>query len=304
MTISDVYTRYQEPVKVGRISYINVAPIYYDFDYGLKPPWLDMLSAPPSVLNHMMSNELLDISPVSSVAYAEHCSEWLLLPDLSVSCMGRVMSVVLASHLPFEMLHNKKVMLTDDSASSAKLIELLFSLNHITPLFKKGTIKTPEDIDEDASAVLVIGDAALNINWSQQYDYVWDLGSMWKQLKDLPFVFSVWAVRKSFAERRPEVVSSVIELFHLSKKKGTKEIERVIVSGVEKLGIDTAVCRKYYKKLCYDFGELQKKGLMNFFDDLFKEHLISKKVRLSFFQNDLYSSLDKKRQASYFKGLI
>ncbi len=284
MTISDVYTRYREPVKVGRISYINVAPIYYDFDYGLKPRWFDMLSAPPSVLNHMMSKELLDISPVSSVAYAEHCSEWLLLPELSVSCTGRVMSVVLASHLPFEMLHNKKVMLTDDSASSAKLIELLFSLNHITPLFKKGTIKTSEDIDEDASAALVIGDAALNINWSRQYDYVWDLGSMWKQLKGLPFVFSVWAVRKSFAERRPETVSSVIELFHLSKKKGTKEIERVIVSGAEKLGIETAVCRKYYKKLCYDFGELQKKGLMNFFDELFKAHMISKKVHLSFFE--------------------
>ena len=284
MTISDIDTRYQEPVKIGRISYINVAPVYYDFDNGLNPPWFHMLSAPPSVLNNMMSNGLLDISPVSSVAYAEHLNEWLLLPDLSISCMGKVMSVVLASHLPFEMLHNKKVMLTDDSASAAKLTELLFALNHVTPLLKKGPLKTAGDIDEDATAVLIIGDAALNINWSHQYDYIWDLGSMWKKIKGLPFVFSVWAVRKSFAERRPEVVSSVIDLFHLSKKTGNKQIECVIVSGAEKLGIDATVCRKYYKKLCYDFGELQQEGLMAFFDDLFKKHIISNKVRLSFFE--------------------
>jgi len=284
MKKSDFYNLYKEPVKVGRISYINVAPIYYGFDNGLKPSWLNMLSASPSILNNMMSKGLLDISPVSSVAYAQYSSEWLLLPDLSISCMGSVMSVLLASRLPFEMLHKKKILLTDDSASAAKLIELLFALNGIVPLFKKGSIKEPDSIDKDISALLIIGDAALKIKWDRWYEYTWDLGSMWNNIKGLPFVFSVWAVRKRFAEKRPEAVSYLIDLFNLSKQKGSKEIDKVVVSSSEKLGIDKKVCREYYKKLCYDLGELQTKSLKVFFDDLIRKHIFSKKVALSFFE--------------------
>ena len=283
MTISDGYTLYRKPVKVGRISYINVAPIYYGFDNGLKPAWFNMSSAPPSVLNNMMSKGMLDISPVSSVAYARHCDEWLILPDLSISCMGKVMSVMLVSNLPFERLHKKKVLLSDDSASAVKLIELFFALKNIEPLLEKSSIKTPENIDKDVSAVLVIGDAALNINWKHWYDYTLDLGSMWKNIKGLPFVFSVWAVRKEFVEKRPEAVAEVIKLFNYSKQKGNKEIEQVVVSSSEKLGIDKAVCRKYYQKLCYDLGESQINGLNAFFDSLTREQIFAKKVNLSFF---------------------
>ena len=87
--------RKQSPVKVGRISYINVAPIYYGLDKGLKPAWLKMVTAPPSVLNNMLANGDIDISPISSVAYALHQKDWLLLPDLSIACSGDVMSVIL-----------------------------------------------------------------------------------------------------------------------------------------------------------------------------------------------------------------
>ncbi|MCJ7615631.1 MAG: hypothetical protein MUO43_03740, partial [Desulfobacterales bacterium] len=55
------------PVNLGRIVYMNVAPVYYGIDNGLKPDWLKIVSAPPSTLNEMMEKEELDISPVSSV---------------------------------------------------------------------------------------------------------------------------------------------------------------------------------------------------------------------------------------------
>ncbi len=270
-------------IKLGRISYVNVAPVYYLLDGSLKPEWCEIISSPPSTLNKMLSRGEIDISPVSSAAYARHQDDWLLLPDLSISCIGKVMSVLLASKLPFEKLNNKKVVLTDDSASAVKLIKLLFIKKNIRPVFEKVTIKKPSDIYADVDAVLVIGDIALHKNWQRNYKYVWDLGQMWLELTGLPFVFSVWAVRKDFAEKRPDAVLAVIDLLLRSKKEGLKNIETIITDASSRLGLHKDICKKYFNGLFYSLDSSQIKGLNTFFNYLCMEKIISDRVKLSFF---------------------
>ena len=272
-------------VRVGRISYMNVAPVYYGLENGLKPAWLKIVNAQPSVLNNMMARGELDISPVSSVAYARHRNEWLLLPDLSIACFGKVMSVILASRYPFDKLKDKKVILTDASEAAVDLLRLFFALKKLKPLFERGTIHRPEDIQKNAGAALVIGDAALKEKWGIHFDHLLDLGDMWKELTGLPFVFAVWAVRKSFAGKRPEAVSSITNLFLSSKKQGSQNIEQIAASASAKLGLDIDICRKYYNKLCYDLGPLQINGLETFFDKLCKEKIFPEKVEFSFFNH-------------------
>lgn len=271
------------PVNVGRISYINVAPIYYGLDNCIKPTWLQIVSAPPSVLNSMMAKGNLDISPVSTVAYAKNQKKWLLLPDLSIACFGKVMSVILASKYPFDKLNNKKVTLTDESATAAQLVKLLFSLKGVKPFYETGTVRNLKDIKNNAHTVLVTGDAALKEKWSNYYDYVWDLGDMWKSLTHSPFVFAIWAVRRSFAEKRPELVSMMADIFRVSKENGCQNIKRIAESASEKLGLSTDAARKYYSDLSYDLSPLQITGLNTFFRSLFNEKLLSSKVILSFF---------------------
>ena len=231
----------------------------------------------------MLSMGEIDISPVSSVAYALHQDDWLLLPDLSISCLGKVMSVLLAGKLPFEELNNRKVILTDDSASAAKLIELLFIIKNIRPVFKNATIHRPSDIYADAEAALVIGDTALNRDWRIMYEYVRDLGEMWHTLTGLPFVFSVWAVRKNFAEDRPDAVTAVIDLLLRSKEEGLKNIEKIIIDTSNKLGLHMDICKKYFNGLSYSLDSSQIKGLNTFFDYLRMEKIFSDQVKLSFF---------------------
>ncbi len=267
---------------VGRISYLNVAPVYHSLDNGLKPGWLKMITAPPSVLNSMLERDLLDISPVSSSAYARNQERWLLLPDLSIACYGKVMSVILASNYPFNKLNNKKVVLTDESETAAELLKLIFSLKKIKPVFQSRAIKNPGDI-QNGTAALIIGDSALYGKWSSAYKYIWDLGDVWHQMTGLPFIFAIWAVRKSFAEKRPEVVASIINLFRISKNKGICNLEQVANKASAKLGLSVDICRKYYKNLFYDLDPLKIKGLEAFFKGLYKAKLIPKKVRLSFF---------------------
>jgi len=270
---------------VGRISYMNVAPVYYGLDNGLKPSWLKLVNGPPAVLNQMMAKGDLDISPVSSAAYARHQDEWLLLPDLSISCFGNVLSVLLVSRYPFDALDNKKVLLTDESATSADLLKLLFASKNIRPVFETARIKTLADFHEKAGAALVIGDPALASHWDRHVDHVWDLGDMWHSLTNLPFVFALWAVRKSFAEKRPDVVSSVIHCFAVSKNEGKLNIDKIAKSASQRLGLGMETSGKYYDLLHYDLGTFQIKGLEAFFEGLYREKIISEKVDLSFFED-------------------
>jgi chorismate dehydratase len=232
----------------------------------------------------MVKNEL-DISPVSSVAYAKNQDEWLLLPDLSISCFGRVMSVILVSKKPFEKLTDNKIIITDSSAAAAELLKLLFSIKRLKPVFEIMPIQCPDEIKKSADAALIIGDKALKEKWELHFDHVFDLGQMWLELTDLPFVFALWAVRKSFADKRPEVVSSIIKLFDISKEQGKKNLEDIAKKASEILGIDIDICKKYYKLLNYHLDSLQLKGLTCFFEKLYQEKSLPQKGQLRFFDS-------------------
>lgn len=271
-------------VRVGRISYMNVAPIYYGLNNGGRPDWMDVTAGPPAMLNKLLAEEKLDISPVSSAAYARHQDRWMLLPDLSISCFGRVMSVLLVSRFPLEKLEGKRVILTRESATAAALSRYLFASRNIRPRIETGHIRCARDLHEDAGAALVIGDAALKEKWHHCFPHVWDLGEMWKQQTGLPFVFALWAVRRSFADAHPDWVCAVIRQFQRSLRKGEVNICSILPEASEKLGISQKMCRQYYDRLCYDLGPLQKHGAAQFFQGLYAERIISKPVNLTFFE--------------------
>jgi len=286
MKLSSDYLFSMRNVRVGRISYMNVAPVYYGLNNGHKPRWMDMVCAPPSVLNTMLADGELDISPVSSAAYARNQKKWLILPDLSISCFGRVMSVLLVSRHCFEELDGKTVVLTRDSAAAAALTRYLFASQKICPQFETGKVLCTDDLPHEAGAALVIGDAALKENWAAHFDHVWDLGQLWMERTRLPFVFALWAVRRQFAEENPESVSAVTEEFQRSKLLGKQNISRILPLASEKLGISTSICHQYYQGLHYDLSHLQIRGLERFFNGLYRERIIPEPVHLSFFHQE------------------
>ncbi len=273
------------PVRVGRISYMNVAPVYYGLDNGRRPGWMSMTSAPPAALNAMLAAGHLDISPVSSAAVARCRNDWLVLPDLSIACFGPVMSVLLVSRHPFEALDGRKVILTRDSATAAALTRCLLAARGIHPRLATGRVRTAADLPEDTGAALVIGDAALREKWSARFPHVWDLGELWRDRTGLPFVFALWAVRKSFAEEHPAWVSAVLDRFDRSKREGRRNIRRILPEAAQRLGISMEMCREYYDRLYYDLGPADIEGLAAFFRTLHEEKIIARPVRLSFFRN-------------------
>ncbi|MFH0727443.1 MAG: menaquinone biosynthesis protein [Pseudomonadota bacterium] len=273
-----------QPVRLGRIAYVNVDPIYYGLEHSGKPDWLEIVSAPPSELNQKLFDGTLDISSVSAFAYAPRQKDWLLLPDFCVACTGNVLSVLLVSRHPIEALSGKRIYVTDESATAASLIRLVLKMRHVSPAYETGKILKPEDIPEDFSAALVIGDTSLRENWHAAFPHVWDLGDLWSELTGLPFVFAVWAVRKSFAKAHPETVATVLTLLKESRRIGLLHLEEVATSAAARLRVKKSVCDKYFGNFCFSLRPPQLKGLTAFFHHLHEEGFFSEPIALSFFQ--------------------
>jgi chorismate dehydratase len=278
-------------LKIGRISYINVDPVYYQLDHAPIPDGIQVISRPPAVLNQMLLINELDISSVSSSAFARHSDQWMILPDLSISCYGKVLSVLLVSHYSFEELQEKTVLLTDESATAVDLVKLILSLKGISPVFQKGKVKSPEDLTDFTGAGLVIGDAALRHQWKNNFEHVWDLCEIWNQMTGLPFVFGVWAVRKSYAHKYPQRVSMILEMFKKSKKEGLRNISDIARQSAEKIGIDPDLSARYFNSMYYNMSAPELECLKVFFDRLYSEKIINKKPELIFFDPVKKSSM-------------
>ncbi|MFZ2632117.1 MAG: menaquinone biosynthesis protein [Desulfosalsimonadaceae bacterium] len=271
-------------INIGRIQYINVNPVYYEFENQPLPDGMRLISEPPATLNRMLKDGDLDISSISASAFARNADDWLMLPDLSIACYGKVMSVLLVSRYEFEDLHGKSVFLTDESATAVDLVKLLFALQDVHPEFERRRVKSPEDLADMAGAGLVIGDAALRHNWHESYPHVWDLCEMWNDRTGLPFVFAVWAVRKTFAQTHPDLVRQVVEMLHRSKASGLLHLSLIAERSARKLNIPLETCLTYFNSMYYNLSEPEITCLNTFFKGLHDHRIIDNQPEISFFR--------------------
>ncbi|MCP4021250.1 MAG: menaquinone biosynthesis protein [Desulfobacteraceae bacterium] len=268
---------------MGKISYINASPVYYGLDKGLLPDWLRLLPEVPAVLNQKLLTKKIDISPISAAFYAMHHDEFLLLPDLSISCHGSVLSVLLASHFEMEALTDKKIVFSKESATSASFLKMIFASKKIKPRFETGPVQNIEAVSGDTDAVLVIGDVALTQPWAEEFEFCTDLGKLWFEMTGLPFVFAVWAVRKSFARQHPSLVSKAYDLLLESRKLGYANMDQIIQMGREKLNLEESVIEEYFNCLYCDLDQLKINAMERFFTSLFEQGILSKKAKVRFF---------------------
>lgn len=281
---------YQHPVSLGRIDYMNVAPIYYGLDNGLAPQGINLFSGPPNTLNQMMMNGSLDISPVSSAAHARNAQEWLILPDLAIASHERVLSVLLVSRYRLEALTGKRILITDESSSARDLCRLIFRIQGIRPEFVFGKVKRPWQLPEDIDAALVIGDLALSEQWGKVFSHIHDLGTLWWQMTGLPFVFAVWAVRKTFARNHPERVKAVLTLLKTSRGLGHENMNQIIEKASTKLRIDVSIAGLYYESLVYRLAEREIEGLELFYKRLYQTGIMDAAAPMFFFETDVQQS--------------
>jgi len=271
-------------VYMGKISYINAAPVFYGLDHGLLPLWLKMVVDVPSVLNRKIKTGQIKVSPISAAFYAMNHRELLLLPDLSISCNGKVLSVILASNYAIDDLEGKKIMFSRDSASAASFLKMIFNQRKVSPVYEVGSVTNFQMISKSVDAVLVIGDTALTHPWNQVFEYCIDLGQLWYEMTQLPFVFAVWVVRRSFADKYPSIVKDIHKLLLESKKQGYQNIDKIVEAGKNKLNLDQSIIKEYFDLLYCDLDGRKIKAMRVFFDSLLDQGILNEKPGITFFK--------------------
>jgi len=255
-------------VRIGRIGYINCAPVYGAIDRGIValPPRTELVTGTPAELNDLLVAGELDVSVISAVEYARHAKDLLLLPDLAISCDGPVRSVALFCKRPVGQLDGRTVLLSASSRTSVALLELLCrDVWKVKPKLAEARAEA-QDLDALAGlpheAVLVIGDAALALAARGTYPHRYDLGTEWKQWTGLPFVFAVWAARRVEASAS---ISLAHESLLASRAWGLAHLELLAEDAAGATGVPLAACREYLAGLDYAFTYKHLAGLTDFF---------------------------------------
>src|SRR5438128_9255388 len=112
-------------MRLGRIGYINRYPVYGAIDRGVTPLAAELVTGTPSELNDLLAAGELDLSVVSAVEYARNARDYVLLPDLAISCDGPVRSVALFSRRPAVDLDRAPVLLTASSRTSVYMLVMV-----------------------------------------------------------------------------------------------------------------------------------------------------------------------------------
>jgi chorismate dehydratase len=236
--------------RIGSVPYMNSIPL----TCGLEDR---VIFAPPSQLAGMLENETLDAALVSITEALLHPG-YSILDNVAVASDGPVLSVFLATKIPFESI--EVVHCDPASLTSINLLKILLKAKGIQPQWQ------PLPDYKEASekdAVLLIGDPAIAFAESDHSHQIWDLGAAWKELTGLPFVFAVWAIRKGCDD------STLLRALTSAKKNGMARLPTLI----ERETRFHPEFRKEYlgKAIRYDLGAREKSGIQCFIEKLSNE---------------------------------
>jgi cyclic dehypoxanthinyl futalosine synthase len=245
-------------LRVGRIDFLNMYPMHWAL--GIEPT----SSGVPTDVNRAIIGGDIDVACMSSIEYARHSDELVLLPSMCVSAEGAVGSIFAISNVAFEDVTD--IWVTPQSATSVVLLQLLTRLRGVRPELHL-LDGAPSEVlaGGERRAVLLIGDDALKARGEATLaKYVFsDLGERWLAETGLPMVYAVWAVRREAAERAPEAAAALDRLLVEGVTRFAATDDAVDQAAV-RFGVDVHSTRSYYDRLCYDFGQNERKGLIRF----------------------------------------
>ncbi len=257
------------PLKVGKIGFANCTPIFRALEEVGPLEGVEFVSGVPTSLNSMLRGGEIDISPSSSVEYLERPDLYGFLPDLSISSIGAVASVLLFTNCPLEELGGKQLSLSPASATSVILLRILLEGYKGV---KAGYLAAPHNAD----GVLLIGDEALREKKKANgWKYVYDLGSLWHEATGEPFVFALWIARREKFAQEPQRMKELYRKLVAARHLAYRSYERYAVDADESKWMGKEGLVDYWQTISYDLTDWHLSGLKTFAKEAAKLGLIS-----------------------------
>jgi predicted solute-binding protein len=247
---------YQDRV-IGKIPYLNSVPFYAH----LAKDRFRILPVAPRRMGLLSAEGMIDAGLFSLMDYVSQ-EDALDLMGWCIATRDQVKSVMLFSKEGWGDLEGKTIGVTDDSATSVHLLRVLLEKKHGV----RATLKRLHAGVNDYSpydGVLLIGDEALrrNKHGLAGFDLVYDLALEWYNWQKLPFVFAVWAVRKSLPAEAKEELGIL-----LSRSLESCGGDFVPVAGAHgrRIGLTDTETQEYLAGFNYTLGEREREAMRVF----------------------------------------
>ena len=194
------------PLRVSAISFLNTAPLLWDFEHGAPRPDFRLDYTVPSACAEQLRTGAADVGIIPVAAY--HGIPYLLIiPEVAIATKRAVRSILLVCKVPLDEV--RTVAADTSSRTSVLLARLLFRKWHGGD---REFTAMPPDLDAmlaRCDAALLIGDPALTVNRSRYLIY--DLAEEWHRRTAKPFVFAFWAVRRQALAQAPADLASIFQ---------------------------------------------------------------------------------------------
>jgi chorismate dehydratase len=237
-------------IKVGVVNYLNTKPLLYGLERSPVNEKIELIPSYPARLAEMLINNEIDVGLIPVAAIPE-LSSYHIVGDHCIGTEGEIASVCLFSEVPMNEII--KVYLDYQSRSSVALLQwLMKEYWGIDPEIIHAADESFRKEIKGTTAGLVIGDRALEQR--RISTFIFDLGSEWRAITGLPFVFAAWVSK----EKLPD---DFIQLFNDANELGLQHIDEI----VEQNPFDVYDLKKYYTlHLSYHLDERKKEGMKRF----------------------------------------
>jgi len=233
-------------LRISAISYLNTAPLMWDFEHGEAGSEFEISYTLPSACARALEAGTADIGIIPAAAYAQ-VPGLMVLPGVAIASRRPVRSILLVSRVPVERI--RTVALDTSSMTSVALTKILFE-----KWLGGGKIFTPmppniEEMLARHDAGLLIGDPALRVDRSRYVTL--DLAEEWIRHTSKPFVFAFWAVRQQAlqedAVRQAEPSQGLAAIFQQSRDHGLEpaSLGHIAREWAPRLGVNESDVRSY-----------------------------------------------------------
>lgn len=237
-------------IKVGMVNYLNTKPLLYGLERKPICDQIELIGDYPAKVAQLLIDNEIDLGLIP-VAILPTLPEYHIVGDYCIGTQGEIASVAMFSEVPMNEI--KKVYLDYQSRTSVALLRYLMKEYWgINPEIV-GTVN--DDYLKEitgTTAGLVIGDRALEQR--KISTFIYDLGSEWRAITGLPFVFAAWVSTK-------KLPAEFIQLFNEANALGLKHIDEIVAANPFEV-YDLA---KYYSfHLSYNLDDMKRKGMAHF----------------------------------------
>ena len=249
-------------LRISAISYLNTAPLMWDFEHGSAGESFDISYTLPSACARSLADGTADIGIIPAAAYAA-IAGLQVLPEVAIASRRAVRSILLVSTMPVEQV--RTVALDTSSMTSVALTKVLFE-----KWLGGGRTFTAMDPDLERmlyeyDAGLLIGDPALKVDRRRYHTL--DLAEEWIRHTGKPFVFAFWAIRGD-ALRLAGPALDLPAVFQNSRDHGLEpaSLHKIAEEWAPRLEISEADVRSYLtENIYYQLDQGCLEGLQLFY---------------------------------------